>query len=141
MVAGCEATAESIGRNAASVFPEAVAAATMTSTSPARIGPMASTWVCLNSFQCSSQIQRWIEGCSCEKAVGASEPEGSEVIVAIMVEVGGVRGAGWCRLRRGRRGDCGHDLFVVREGCKVGIRLDAQLNAIEDVGPERTWIL
>jgi len=58
-----------------------------------------------------------------------------------MVDAESVSGAGWCRRRRGRRGNCGHDVFVVREGLKVGIRLDAQLNATDYVGPGRTWIL
>jgi hypothetical protein len=51
-----------MGKNAASVLPEAVAAEMMTSVRPFKIGPIASDWLERSSPHFCSQIQRCMPG-------------------------------------------------------------------------------
>src|ERR1700734_1085545 len=74
---------ERIGRNAASVFPAAVAAAMMTSRSAPMSAGTARSCASRSSVQPSLQIHRRIRSSSWSKLRESVEPEAGELIIAI----------------------------------------------------------
>lgn len=90
--ASSSATAETMGRKAASVLPPAVAALISTSRSPARTTGAARSWMSRRSFHLRFQSHRCTPGCSRSKARdgAASEGEGGKIVVILGVRGGGI---------------------------------------------------